>query len=144
MTAHTDSALDPRLAEESVLLTQWPLSRLLLRDERRFPWLVLVPRVERARELSDLTAPARAQVMEEIAAATRLLLDRTQAEKINVGALGNIVSQLHVHVVGRRADDPAWPGPVWGFGTRQPHAPEALAHLRTRLTDGLSTITVAQ
>lgn len=113
--------LDPRLEEESVLLSSLTVCDLLLRDERRFPWVVLVPRRDGAVELTDLTRKERAQVMEEIAALSGVLLSVTSAEKINVGALGNIVRQLHIHVVGRRQDDPAWPGPVWGFGEREPY-----------------------
>lgn len=130
--------LDPRLAQESVLVSELGVSRLLLRDEHRFPWLVLVPRRPDVTELFALSAPDRAAVMEEVSQASQLLLKQTTAEKINVGALGNIVSQLHIHVIGRRGDDPAWPGPVWGFGEREPYGPEALEGLAEKLRAGIS------
>ncbi len=85
-------------------------------NDRRYPWLILVPRGENLREIVDLEIAARAALIEEIAAASRFVQGLPGVEKINVGALGNIVGQLHVHVIGRAAGDPAWPGPVWGFG----------------------------
>jgi diadenosine tetraphosphate (Ap4A) HIT family hydrolase len=124
----TDFELHPALAATSVLVCDLKLSQLRLQDDARFPWLVLVPRVPGARELDDLTAQERAVLIEEIADASRAVralgeADRRPVEKINVGALGNVTPQLHVHVLGRRADDGLWPGPVWGQGTPEPYAP---------------------
>ena len=81
-----------------------------------------MPRRESLREIVDLDAAARGMLMEEIARASRFVRGLPGVEKINVGALGNVVAQLHVHVLGRAAGDPAWPGPVWGHGERQPYA----------------------
>jgi diadenosine tetraphosphate (Ap4A) HIT family hydrolase len=124
--------IDPAFLATSHAVGELPLSLLRLQDDARFPWLVLLPRAEGAREIEDLPEPARVELIGEIVragAAVRAIgaaLGRP-VEKLNVGALGNIVPQLHAHVVGRRADDPAWPGPVWGFGKAEPYGAEALA-----------------
>jgi diadenosine tetraphosphate (Ap4A) HIT family hydrolase len=127
-----DFELHPALAATSVLVCDLKLSQLRLQDDARFPWLVLVPRVADARELDDLTAQERAILIEEIAEASRAVralgeADQRPVEKINVGALGNVTPQLHVHVLGRRADDGLWPGPVWGRGEPEPYAPASAA-----------------
>ncbi len=126
-------ALHPRLAADTHELGRWPLSRLLLMDDSRWPWLVLVPQRPRLREIHDLAAGDRALLVEEIARAGLALQRLCRPDKINVGALGNLVPQLHVHVVARFAADPAWPGPVWGFGTRQPYPAATLAERRDAL-----------
>lgn len=111
--------LDPRLAADSLLVADGALSQLRLMDDARFHWLVLVPRLAEARELVDLDAGAQARLLEEINQACRLLRACTPCDKLNIGALGNIVRQLHVHVVVRVENDAAWPGPVWGAGSMQ-------------------------
>jgi diadenosine tetraphosphate (Ap4A) HIT family hydrolase len=120
--------LHPALAATSILVCDLELSQLRLQDDARFPWLVLVPRVAGARELDDLTLQERAVLIEEIAQASKAVRALGEAggravEKINVGALGNVTPQLHVHVLGRRSDDGLWPGPVWGQGEPAPYAP---------------------
>ena len=118
--------LDARLVAASHLLTDLPLCQARLHDDSRWPWLVLVPRRGGLTELDALAPGDRAELIEEIArasAAVRALggaLD-WPVLKINVGALGNVTPQLHVHVVGRRPGDAAWPGPVWGAGVAQPY-----------------------
>ncbi len=108
--------LDPRLAADTVPVGDLELSRLLFMDDARFFWLILVPRQENLSELIDLEAQKRAFLMEEIAgvSAWQFCGDLPGVDKINVGALGNIVRQLHIHIVARRIGDAAWPGPVWG------------------------------
>jgi diadenosine tetraphosphate (Ap4A) HIT family hydrolase len=121
--------LDPRLAESTRPIGELALSQVLLHDDSRFPWLVLVPRVPGASELTDLDEASATALMGEIRIAVRVLQEIAKPDKINVGALGNIVAQLHVHVIGRYRSDPAWPGPVWGHGERRPypdHAAQAL------------------
>ena len=118
-------ALDSRLAADTIALGDMPLCRLLLMDDARFPWLILVPRRPDLADLTDLEPADRTILMEEVAAASRALAERPGVDKINVGALGNIVRQLHVHIVARAIGDAAWPGPVWGFGERKPY--EAVA-----------------
>lgn len=108
--------LDARLVADTAPVTSLALCQVLLMDDARVPWLILVPRRAGLRELHALPAPERALLMEEIAAASRVLERLYRPHKLNVGALGNRVPQLHVHVVGRFRDDAAWPGPIWGSG----------------------------
>jgi len=90
-------------------------SVLLMRDAR-FPWLILVPRIDGLRDLHDLPATYREQAFTEIEITSEALRTYTSADKINVAALGNMVPQLHIHVIGRREDDAGWPAPVWSAG----------------------------
>jgi diadenosine tetraphosphate (Ap4A) HIT family hydrolase len=117
----TGFALHERLSADTVFVCDWSLSRVLLMNDARYPWLILVPRRTDATELFDLSPSDRAVLMEETARASERLKVLTGAAKINVGALGNLVPQLHVHVVGRNPGDAAWPGPVWGKGTATPY-----------------------
>jgi diadenosine tetraphosphate (Ap4A) HIT family hydrolase len=116
--------LHSRLEADTAFIGDLALSRALLMDDARFPWIILVPRYAAATEIFDLTEGDRAQLSEEISRCARVLRGCNGVEKINIGALGNLVPQLHVHVVGRHAKDAAWPGPVWGSGARAPYPPE--------------------
>lgn len=107
-------ALHPQLAADTVEVARWPLSLVLLNDDATYPWLVLVPQLPGLRDLHDLPAERHRELMTEIDRASRALQTLFEADKINVAALGNQVPQLHVHVIARRTDDPAWPKPVWG------------------------------
>lgn len=120
-------ALDPRLAADTVLVTDLTLSRVLLINDQRFPWLILVPRREKMTELIDLSDLDVATLYGEVRLAGRALQDLTGADKLNVAALGNVVAQLHVHVIARSKRDAAWPKPVWGFGTPELYEPQAQA-----------------
>ena len=123
-------ATDPRLSTDSTLLTTLALSDLRLMNDSRFPWLILVPRVE-ATEIIDLSAADRTRLLDEIVTVSTALRDVTRCYKLNVVALGNLVRQLHVHVIARFTTDAAWPKPVWGIG-------EAVAYKaaeRDRLAD---------
>lgn len=124
--------LDPRLAGDTVPVGDLPLCSVLLMDDARFPWLILVPRRPAASELTDLTASDASTLMEEIRLATGVVQTLARPDKINVAALGNVVSQLHVHVVARFRSDPAWPGPIWGQGERRPYPPHARVQLVER------------
>jgi len=119
-------AVHPQLAADTVLVATLALSEVLLMDEPAWPWLVLVPRRADLRELVDLPAADRAELMEEIARASTVLQGLFAPDKLNVGALGNMVPQLHVHVIARRIGDAAWPNPVWGAKARERHAPADL------------------
>jgi diadenosine tetraphosphate (Ap4A) HIT family hydrolase len=129
--------LDTRLGGDTFDATDWALCRVLLMNDARFPWVVLVPRRPGLVEWHDLDALDRGQLAAEIARASAGLKMIASAAKINVGALGNIVPQLHVHIVARTSDDAAWPGPVWGSGPSVPYEPTArdtlLARLRAEL-----------
>jgi diadenosine tetraphosphate (Ap4A) HIT family hydrolase len=124
--------LDPRLDGDTLAIGDLALSSVLLLDDARFPWFVLVPRVAEATEITDLSDEDAHTLMGEIRIATRVMLELAKPDKVNVGALGNVVSQLHVHVVGRFRSDPAWPGPVWGHGSRSPYPPHAASALIER------------
>jgi diadenosine tetraphosphate (Ap4A) HIT family hydrolase len=114
-------ALDERLARDALVVGDMALSRVLLMKDARWPWLILVPRREGLVELSDLDAADRALLIEEAALAARFLRAHVKADKINIGALGNVISQFHLHVVARFVGDPAWPGPIWGHGGPTPY-----------------------
>jgi diadenosine tetraphosphate (Ap4A) HIT family hydrolase len=113
--------LDERLARDALVIGDWPLTRVLLMNDARWPWLILVPRREGMVELTDLELADQTQLTDEAGRAARFLKSHVQADKINVGALGNIVRQLHLHIVARVVGDPAWPGPVWGHGAATPY-----------------------
>lgn len=132
--------LHPTLARDTVLVSQLPLCRVLLMKDRRFPWLILVPERDSVREIHELSQADRAALVEEIAEASEVLQRLFQPDKLNVGALGNVVPQLHVHVVARFAADPAWPGPVWGPGPAEPYAEAELEEIRGRLATAFSSI----
>ena len=114
-------ALDPRLAADSIFVADLPLSQLRLMNDARFPWLLLVPRLDDAVEWTDLDGERQSELLSEINRAAALLRAVAPSDKLNIGALGNIVRQLHVHVVARRIGDAAWPGPVWGSGPAAPY-----------------------
>src|SRR5215211_4885780 len=122
-------ALDPRLEADTLPVGDLTLSCVLLLNDARFPWLVLVPRRADAIELTDLAEAEAEALMREIRVTARVMLELAKPDKINVAALGNRVPQLHVHVIGRFRSDPAWPAPVWGVGQPQPYPDHAGATL---------------
>jgi diadenosine tetraphosphate (Ap4A) HIT family hydrolase len=128
----SDFTLDPRLAADTVEVGDLALCRVLLMDDARFPWLILVPRRAGLTEITDLAEADAAALWQEIRLTTGVIQALAKPDKVNVGALGNVVAQLHVHVVGRFRSDPAWPGPVWGFETRKPYPLHARAQLIER------------
>ena len=130
--------LHPTLARDTVEVARLPLCRVLLMKDRRFPWLILVPERDSVREIHELPAEDRAELIEEIAQAGEVLKRLFQPDKLNVGALGNVVPQLHVHVVARFATDAAWPGPVWGSGTAVAYSNEQLEAIKERLAAEMS------
>src|SRR4051812_21477914 len=114
--------LDPRLAGDTLVVGDLPLCRVLLMRDSRYAWLTLVPRRPGRAEVSDLGEDERALLWREVDAAGAAIRAVAPCDKLNIGALGNIVRQLHVHVVARREGDAAWPGPVWGFGKAEAYA----------------------
>jgi diadenosine tetraphosphate (Ap4A) HIT family hydrolase len=108
--------LHERLAADTALISDWALSRVLLMNDARYPWIILVPRRAALGEIHDLKHAERLVLIEEINRASLGLKTIANAVKINVGALGNLVPQLHIHIVARKPTDAAWPGPVWGNG----------------------------
>ena len=133
----TEFVLHPRLAADTAFIADWPLSRVLLMNDARFPWLILVPRRDGLSELHDLTSADAGVLTVEIRRAGAKLKELTDAAKINTAALGNQVPQLHIHVIARQAGDPAWPGPVWGHGAPTAYTPQAQGEFISRLRMGL-------
>ena len=124
--------IDPAFLATSEPLGELGLCHARLQADARFPWIVLIPRLEGAREIEDLDEAQRAQLMAEVVAAGRAVraigeVIAVPVAKLNVGQLGNVTPQLHIHVVGRRPGDRAWPGPVWGHGEAVAYAPEVMA-----------------
>lgn len=124
--------LHPQLRVDTAFVAALPLCDVLLMNDANYPWLILVPRVAGMRDVIDLDDEAQAMLMGEIASASRALKSLYAAHKLNVAALGNQVAQLHVHVIARQTDDPAWPSPVWG---RAPARPYDDAARETRLRE---------
>lgn len=134
----TGFVLDARLEGDTTPVIDLALSRVLLMKDARFPWLILVPRRANLAELIDLPPGDRARLAGEIDAASRALKDETGCDKLNIAALGNIVRQLHVHVVARFRNDAAWPGPVWGAGAAAPYKSEEIADFSARMKSRLA------
>jgi diadenosine tetraphosphate (Ap4A) HIT family hydrolase len=107
-------SLNSRLKEDTIDIGDLPLCRVLVIKDANYPWLLLVPRRHGAVEIIDLDEVEQAQLMAEISRVARALKEITKCDKLNIAALGNMVPQLHVHVIARRSSDAAWPRPVWG------------------------------
>lgn len=122
-------SLHPKLSALTSVIGDLPLSRVLLENDFNYPWLILVPRKPDISEIIDLDANDQAQLFAEINAASRALKAVTTFEKLNIAALGNVVAQLHVHVIGRSRTDATWPKPVWGLVPPVPYEPAARARL---------------
>lgn len=131
--------LDPRLEADSVPVIELPLSSVRLSRDANYPWLIVVPRLPDLADLTDLTDYDRRWAMDEVARVGWALQAETGAHKLNIANLGNMVRQLHIHVIARFETDPAWPGPVWGKLPSRPYEPAAeadlVARLRGRLQD---------
>ena len=131
--------LHPRLMADTTVVVDWKLSRVLLMNDKRFPWLILVPRRPDLSEIFDLDEAARMQLMAELARAGEKLKAWGRArgcgDKINVANIGNMVPQLHVHVVARGKGDPAWPGTVWNAGAAVPYGAAEISRVTAELRD---------
>lgn len=125
--------LDQRLQQDTLLLGDFPLCRLLLMNDANYPWFILVPRRDEVSELFQLDAQEQQQLWRESTELAEVLKDTFKADKMNVATLGNVVSQLHMHVIVRRKDDLAWPAPVWGKHPAKPYSDEQVAALRSKL-----------
>ena len=128
-------SLDPAFALSSIPLASLALCEVRMQSDARFPWLILIPRVAAARELEDLEPDEATALVRELGLAGRAVRAMAEAagrpvHKLNIGLLGNLTPQLHAHVIGRRPDDPAWPGPVWGWGQPLPYQAPSLEAAR--------------
>jgi diadenosine tetraphosphate (Ap4A) HIT family hydrolase len=135
MIAMQEFQLHPQLAADTLPVLRMPLSSLLLMNDRRFPWLILVPRKAGASELFDLSHEEQTLLLKEIALAAQALRTLFQPDKFNVAALGNVTPQLHVHVVARFRDDAAWPRPVWGVGQAETYSEQDSSELIVNCAD---------
>jgi diadenosine tetraphosphate (Ap4A) HIT family hydrolase len=125
--------LDARLENDTILLATWPLSDLRLMNDVQFPWLILVPRVAKITEIYQLDKAQREQLDAESVLLGESLMAIYQGDKLNVAALGNVVSQLHIHHIVRFERDLAWPAPVWGKFPVKPYSESELAQQRSKL-----------
>ena len=130
--------LHPQLARDTVNIGDLPLSRVLVINDANYPWLLLVPRRIGVSEIIDLDEVEQAQLWTELARAGRALKEVTACDKLNIAALGNVVPQLHVHVIARRAGDAAWPKPVWGAVPPRSYEDETLQPLLIKLRQRLA------
>ncbi|MDR5900591.1 MULTISPECIES: HIT family protein [Halomonas] len=124
---------DPRLVEDSYPITELPLCQLRLMNDSRFPWLLLIPRRHGVSEVFELSEAQQRQLWRETSRIGQAFKALMEADKLNVASLGNVVEQLHVHLVLRRTDDGLWPGPVWGQGEALPYDLDTLAAMRDRV-----------
>ena len=131
--------LDSRLQQDSLVLGEFPLCQLLLSKDANYPWFILVPKRAGISELFELDAAEQQQLWQETTLLAEALKASYAADKMNVATLGNVVSQLHMHVIVRTREDAAWPAPVWGKLPAQPYSEaqlaEVMARLRSLLTD---------
>ncbi|HSX74335.1 MAG TPA: HIT family protein [Shinella sp.] len=134
----SDFHLDERIVRDSDLLTKIGLCELRLMKDGRWPWLMLVPQRADVSEVFDLTPLDQTMLTFETTLVAEALKKVTGATKINVAAIGNIVRQLHVHVIARSEGDANWPGPVWGFGTAEPRSAEETKALSAKILDALT------
>ncbi len=125
-------ALHNKLQADTVGIVSLALSRVLLMNDSSFPWLILVPARDGVREIYELGIRDRSVLVEEVAAASEIIRELFIPDKINIGALGNLVPQLHVHIIGRFRTDRAWPGPVWGSGQARPYGDDKREVTRER------------
>ena len=132
--------LDPRLAQDTFPVGDFPLCRLLMMNDASYPWFILVPRRAGVREIYQLEQRDQQQLLKESSQLSEALHRLFQADKLNIAALGNQVRQLHVHVVARFEHDAAWPRPVWGMATAHPYSPEQLVQRIERLQSLLARI----
>ncbi|MCE9664561.1 HIT family protein [Halomonas sp. M5N1S17] len=132
--------LDERLVQDSYPVTELSLCQVRLMDDARFPWLVLIPRRSGVSEIFDLSEEDQQRLWYEATQVGRMLKALAKGDKLNIASLGNVVTQLHVHVVVRRRGDAAWPAPVWGHGEAEPYDLDGLASMRDHLLAQLEAL----
>lgn len=136
--------LDERLKNDTCWLGDYPLCRVLLMNDSRYPWLILVPRQADISEVYQLSAPQQQTLWQETTQVAHALNTLFAADKMNIATLGNVVNQLHMHVVARMRNDAAWPAPVWGKGTAEPYSAVQIQLLRKQIGKILGENFVAQ
>ena len=136
-----DFNLDQRLDADTFPLGDLPLCRVLLMNDARYPWVILVPRQNHISEVAELSEVDQAQLWREATQLGSVMKTLFEGDKLNIATLGNVVKQLHVHVVVRKHEDATWPAPVWGNGSAKPYALEPLASLRDQLIAHIDRLT---
>ncbi len=131
----TDFELHPQLAADTVFIMKLELCDLLLQKDANYPWLNLVPRVENAREIHTLSAEQQQQLLKEISFISERFEKLTSAYKLNIANIGNMVPQMHIHIVARFEGDAAWPAPIWGANPRKPYEEDTLKTLVEELQE---------
>ncbi len=130
--------MDSRLQQDTIVLGDFPLCRLLLSKDANYPWFILVPRRAQISELFELDEAEQQQLWRETTRLAKALSERYAADKMNVATLGNVVSQLHMHVIVRRREDAAWPAPVWGKVPALAYADAEIEAIRQRVREVLA------
>ena len=130
--------LDKRLEQDTIFIKNLNLSKLLLMNNSNFPWLILVPMRENLIELIDLSKTDQQHLLSEISSLSRFLKKTDPKGKINIGTLGNIVNQLHIHIVIRNKNDLAWPNSIWGFDNHSPYSKEQSLKLLEEISNFLN------
>ena len=133
----SDFILHSKLAADTFEVLSLEVSQLLLMNDARYPWLILVPQVSGMRDLHNLSTKQYQAVTQEIVQVSEVVESLAQAHKMNVGALGNMVPQLHIHIIARQTNDAAWPAPVWGVGEAQPYSQDAAKTLIQQIASKL-------
>lgn len=133
--------LDPRLDNDTIFIASFTLCDALLMNDARYPWVILVPRITGVTEIYQLSAQQQQQLMLESNNVAQKLAELVSADKMNVAALGNVVSQLHIHHVARYQQDEAWPAPVWGKGTAVPYSEDEQQAVISQLQQVFSELT---
>jgi diadenosine tetraphosphate (Ap4A) HIT family hydrolase len=143
MTAGNKFALHPKLKEDSLPLGRLEISRVLLMNDARFPWCLLVPEIDGATEIHLLDPGDQLMLMRESVVLSKALVEAYRPDKLNVAALGNQVPQLHLHHIARFRSDAAWPHPVWGVGRAVAYEPASLSANMERLANKLGAVAAA-
>lgn len=130
--------LNPQLEADTLMIQELPLSRLLLMNDCRVPWLILVPRKANVQELFELKIDEQAQLLAEITNISKWAHKFFEADKMNIATLGNVVSQLHIHVIARQKQDFAWPKPVWGVGNKESYSIQEAQFLIKKIKESFS------
>jgi len=140
MSEETVFTLDPQLAKDGIELAEFPLCKLLLCNDSAYPWFILVPKVADISEIYQLDWQQQQQLLNESSLLSELLMQVFSGDKMNVAALGNVVTQLHVHHVVRFKDDAQWPKPIWGQQALTAYTEEAITELKNKLLPQLAVI----
>ncbi len=130
--------LDARLEQDSLNVGDFPLCRLLLMNDANYLWFILVPRLEEVSEVFQLGSADQQMLWKETSTFAEIIKDTFAAHKMNIATLGNVVSQLHMHVIARRREDAAWPAPVWGLHPARPYTAEQIEGIKQKLRSVLA------